>query len=120
WGYAGILSDIQEAVLKRVGESWDIVIDELLYTESKCNQVTGTGCFKSVRVLDRHVKRRILDDIESLLYVMLTVFLYIGPKRINMRAPIYQGIFAGLSALSKVGMMSIEDTYPEYFGVNDS
>ncbi|KAI7833449.1 hypothetical protein BX661DRAFT_196646 [Kickxella alabastrina] len=120
WGCARILPDIPEAVLKRVGESWDIVIDELLYTESKCNQGTGTECFKSVRVLDGHVKRRTLDDIESLLYIMLTGFLYIGPKRINMRAPIYQGIFAGLSALAKVGMVSIDNSYPGYLGVNDS
>ncbi|KAI7833505.1 hypothetical protein BX661DRAFT_169335 [Kickxella alabastrina] len=120
WGCARILPDIPEAVLKRVGESWDIVIDELLYTESKCNQGTGTECFKSVRVLDGHVKRRTLDDIESLLYIMLTGFLYIGPKRINMRAPIYQGIFAGLSALAKVGMVSIDNSYPGCLGVNDS
>ncbi|KAJ2787533.1 hypothetical protein GGI15_000664 [Coemansia interrupta] len=82
WGYGKAIPDALDRRQKeKVNSDWGIDIDRLTVNEDARDGVTGTVYYMGIRVLMGYSNRSILDDIESLLYVLLHSISYVGSER---------------------------------------
>ncbi|KAJ2724999.1 hypothetical protein GGI07_001568 [Coemansia sp. Benny D115] len=119
WGYGRALDSVQPWVKEKINKKWGIDIAKMTSIEKKNDGVMGTPCFMGVRILMKQATRSLLDDIESLFYIVMELISSIRYKPRNASvAPGFMVPRSNLAAALKVGFLSDDENFPEHFGIS--
>ncbi|KAJ1679638.1 hypothetical protein EV182_001640, partial [Spiromyces aspiralis] len=92
--------------------------DEVANEEKRHDPFTGTRHFLSVRVLLRHTRRSVVDDIESLLYVL--VYFIAKDRDVFKNAPLCRnGLTEEELALKKASAFTCLNHFHKWAGLDD-
>ncbi|KAJ2299793.1 hypothetical protein IW139_001503 [Coemansia sp. RSA 353] len=114
WGCAKLLNTNLPGI-KEVASEWGFDLDEIKENDKACNGIIGTPAFMSIRVLLGHPTRCLIDDIESLFYVVLQALSYYSHGSSLFAEP--QVSKNTLAALAKVGLVANRESYLRILGI---
>ncbi|KAJ2717748.1 hypothetical protein GGI07_005940, partial [Coemansia sp. Benny D115] len=119
WGYSRTDDSVLPCIKEKVNTAWDIDIDEITTIEEENDGNIGTPSYMGVRILMGGMDRSLLDDIESLFYVVMALYTATGTGKVNESAPGFLVSQPYLAAAAKVGFLSDDKNFPIYFGIRD-
>ncbi|KAJ1960249.1 hypothetical protein GGI12_003904, partial [Dipsacomyces acuminosporus] len=114
WGYAKLWKELPPDTITGISKNWMFDADNVCVNEATHDPFTGTPLYMGVRILRCMETRTIMDDIESLLYVIMHAICH----NINGEEP--EGLkFKGSEnlALVRTGCFSGIQYYRTYFGI---
>ncbi|KAJ2724503.1 hypothetical protein GGI07_001934 [Coemansia sp. Benny D115] len=117
WGYSRAIGTVQTWIKNKINKKWGIDIAKITCTEKKNDGNTGTPCYMGVRILMKQATRCLLDDMESLFYIVMALFSAIDRKSMDLNAPGFMVPRSNLAAALKVGFLSDDKNFPEHFGI---
>ncbi|KAJ1864209.1 hypothetical protein LPJ73_000330 [Coemansia sp. RSA 2703] len=119
WGYGKVvLTTLSRRTKNFVNTTWNINLDKITVNEDACDGEIGTVPYMSVQVLMNRTKHHILDDIESVLYVVFAIASYNGADEFLFESLGKNKVDYKDQAIWKVGCMADCDDYLIHFGVS--
>ncbi|KAJ1941718.1 hypothetical protein GGF37_003424, partial [Kickxella alabastrina] len=119
WGCAKLGPNVCPRVKARVSRKWGLNIDNLSHASRNRYIAESMPCFASIRMLRGHLDHTILDDAESLLYVMTAAFSALDTGRIDINTFAFQNVHRSALAILKAGAISNAIELPLCFGVSE-
>ncbi|KAJ1888683.1 hypothetical protein LPJ66_008445 [Kickxella alabastrina] len=119
WGCAKLGPNVCPRVKARVSRKWGLNIDNLSHASRNLYMAESMPCFASIRMLRGHLDHTILDDAESLLYVMTAAFSALDTGRIDINTFAFQNVHRSALAILKAGAIYNAIELPLCFGVSE-
>ncbi|KAJ1721326.1 hypothetical protein LPJ53_004150 [Coemansia erecta] len=118
WGYGKVVPVTpNDIICDEVISAWKIDLDKITEDEDAHNDTMSTAPFMSIRTLMDPTKNSVLDDIESVLYVVLAMISHMGTGRFFFEESCISKVDPKDQAIWKVGCMVYEHSYLKYFGI---
>ncbi|KAJ2789593.1 hypothetical protein H4R21_006707, partial [Coemansia helicoidea] len=122
WECAKLLAeDVDPAAIENLAATWEFDADAVLGNEDKHDPLTGTMKYTSIPVLVGAKTRGIVDDVESVFYVLLDVVRGIQPPLQSAEdakpPPAMNDVDGPLLALARGGCFTVRNRYLPVFGV---
>ncbi|KAJ1999133.1 hypothetical protein GGI04_004703 [Coemansia thaxteri] len=128
WGYANVVDDCsmdnsdadtvaRKGRLAATSSKWKYRNDVVLQNEEKHNPLTGTPLFMSIPVLAGAKVRGLVDDIESLFYVILCVLAELQTNKDDVALG-FKDHDNMTQAIVRAGCLSNEEIFLRFFGVS--
>ncbi|KAJ2819839.1 hypothetical protein GGI24_004665 [Coemansia furcata] len=127
WGYAKVLDGMsldvdavniaeRNALLETTARRWAYESRKVLGNEEAHDHITGTQLYMSIPVLAGAKIRGLVDDVESLFYVILHVLARLQPNVDDAACGFDQHANKSL-AMIRAGCLSLEQHFLRFFGV---